>query len=221
MRCRARIEREGFPDRYPIWFRNPFRIPTASSLLPFLRHPATHPGSRLRRGPPSLFLPPPSPSPSSYWHPIARTRDESDERGDDSAGHQSSVSSHYVRGPEDSPKKFLGSIRSRARASNTNTVPVRRTSALLSSEERRASVTWNLRNSNILLREKGRERKERKGGGRTSGRSRKGERVIYSVLSGWICFKHLKQIVANGYNTGDKGESAMRKFKRFRTRPEF
>lgn len=78
-------------------------------------------------------------------------------------------------GPEDSPKKFLGSIRSRARASNTNTVPVRRASAFLSSGERRASVTWNLRNSNIPLREKGREGKgvRRRTNGRKIERGRK------------------------------------------------
>lgn len=41
MRCRARIDKEDFPVRYSIRFRNPFRIPTASSssLLPFFRRP--------------------------------------------------------------------------------------------------------------------------------------------------------------------------------------
>lgn len=40
MRCRARIEKEDFPVRHSIRFRNPFRIPTASCLLcfpPFFR----------------------------------------------------------------------------------------------------------------------------------------------------------------------------------------
>lgn len=147
MRCRARIEREGFPS-YPIWFRKPFRIPTASSLLPTAScNPSWLPATATSSRSPLLSPPPPSPaapspSPSSYWHPIVRIRDESDERGDDSARHQSSVSSQYVRGPEDSPKKFLGSIRSRARASNTNTVPVRHTFVLFPSGE--ASCVGNV-----------------------------------------------------------------------------
>lgn len=190
MRCRARIEREGFPNRYPIWFRNPFRIPIRRPY--FLRHPPAAPAI-------SFFLS--SPSSSCHWHPVTRRRERRARRRQ----RGTSVSCVFpTSGPAaDSPKKFLGSIRPRAHASNTNTVPVRRAPVLLSSGEHRASVTWNLRNSNIPSREK---KRKREGGGR-EGKEENEWKVVEGRKShlfrafGWICLKHLKQVVANGYNT--------------------
>lgn len=105
----------------------------------FLRHLATHPGiPATATSPPFPSLLPPSPV-GLVVLLLASYRQDTRRESDDSAGHQSPVSSRHTSGaPKIPPKKFLGSIRSRARARPIqilSLLPVRRASDLLSSGE--------------------------------------------------------------------------------------